>query len=101
MSLKTVRIHLEAQREMEESFERYRQESEYIALRFLADIRSSLKKIQKTPRLYPPYTKNTRRRILGSFPYSVIFSEREDVILVVAVAHGKRREGYWAERLNQ
>jgi len=46
-------------------------------------------------------TRNTRRRVLHSFPYSVIYQEKQDVILIVAVAHAKRREGYWAKRLKQ
>lgn len=99
MSLKTIRLRLEAELEIEDAFERYRRENPRIADRFLDDISKSLKKIQQNPRLYPSYTGNTRRRILGSFPYSVIYQEKEEVILIVAIAHAKRREGYWAKRL--
>jgi plasmid stabilization system protein ParE len=101
MSSKAIRIRSEAELEIEEAFDRYQRENAHIAGRFLTEIRLSLKKIRKNPRLYPPYTRNTRRRVLGSFPYSVIFQEKQDVILIVAVAHAKRREGYWAERLKQ
>jgi toxin ParE1/3/4 len=51
--------------------------------------------------MYPMSTRNTRRRVLHTFPYLVIYQEKVDVILVVAVAHAKRREGYWAKRLKQ
>src|SRR6266567_5315408 len=101
MSSKQIRVRSEAQLEIEEAFEHYRQESPRIADRFLTEIGVSLRKIRSNPKLYPPYTKNTRRRVLGSFPFSVIYQEKVDIILIVAVAHAKRREGYWTKRTKQ
>jgi plasmid stabilization system protein ParE len=101
VSLKPIRLRLEAELEIEDAFERYREESKSLADRFLDDIDLSLRNIRSAPRLYPPYTHKTRRRVLGSFPFSVIYQEKEDVILIVAIAHAKRREGYWAKRLKQ
>jgi len=101
MKTKPVRIRSEAQAEIEEAFERYREESRELADRFLTEIGKSLDLIRLHPRLYPIATKNTRRRILHSFPYSVIYQEKQEVILIVAVAHAKRREGYWAGRMRQ
>jgi hypothetical protein len=37
--------------------------------------------------------------MLAWFPYSVIFQEKEDIVLIVAVAHAKRRPGYWRGRI--
>jgi hypothetical protein len=36
-----------------------------------------------------------RRFILRRCPFMVIFRTMNDSILIVAVAHGKRRPGYW------
>lgn len=101
MSLKPIRLRPEAEVEIEEAFEFYRRESPRIAERFLNEIDTSFQRIQGQPQLYPPYTKNTRRRVLGSFPFSVIFQEKEEIILIIAIAHAKRREGYRAKRVNQ
>lgn len=101
MTSKQVRIRPEAELEIEEAFERYRQESPAIADRFLREIRVPLKKIRSHPRLYPPYTKSMRRRILGSFPFSVIYQERDDTIMIIAIAHARRHEGHWSKRLKQ
>jgi plasmid stabilization system protein ParE len=98
MKRNKLRIHLDAQLEIEEAFERYRQEGIRIAAPFLDQIARSFDRILANPKLYPPYTRNTRRRILGSFPYSVIYQERDETILIVAVAHAKRREGNWRKR---
>ncbi len=66
---------------------------------FLTEIGTSLKQIVSSPQIYHPYTKGTRRRVLARFRYTVIFLEKDDVILMVAIAHAKRRPGYWSKRL--
>jgi plasmid stabilization system protein ParE len=40
-----------------------------------------------------------RRILLERFPYAIAFVEHEGAILLVAVAHLKRRPAYWADRL--
>jgi len=47
--------------------------------------------------LHPPF----RRCLLQKFPYSVIFSIESEYILIVAVAHVKRKPGYWHERIER
>jgi len=42
-----------------------------------------------------------RRALLPRFPYLVIFIELADELRVLAVAHGKRRPGYWLDRLER
>jgi plasmid stabilization system protein ParE len=101
MSPKPIRIRSEAQAEIEEAFEWYRAESRELAERFLTEIGTSLDLIRLHPGLYPMSTRSTRRRVLHTFPYLVIYQEKQDVILVVAVAHAKRRPGFWAKRLKQ
>jgi plasmid stabilization system protein ParE len=77
MSLKAIRLRSEAELEIEEAFEYYLRESPRIADRFLNEIAATLKKIQKNPLLYPQYTKNTRRRVLGSFPFQSFIRKRK------------------------
>lgn len=40
-----------------------------------------------------------RRRILRRFPYSILYTLDNDVVLVIAVAHQRRRPGYWRRRV--
>jgi plasmid stabilization system protein ParE len=99
MRRKRLRIRSEAQEEINAAFDWYFTRSPEAADGFLTEIGASLAQIVSHPQLYPAYTKNTRRRVLAGFPYSVIFQEKDDAILVVAVAHAKRRAGYWRRRI--
>ena len=40
----------------------------------------------------------TRRLMVCRFPYQLVYRIRRDEIVVVAVAHLKRRPGYWKQR---
>jgi plasmid stabilization system protein ParE len=99
MKRKRLRIHSQAQQEISEAFDWYFKRNSEVAAAFLTEIGTSLAQIASQPHLYPIYTKNTRRRVLVKFPYSVIFQEKDDIILVVAVAHAKRRPRYWRGRV--
>jgi len=58
-----------------------------------------LAQIAAYPQHNPVYTENTRRHALPRFPYAVVFQEKEDILLVIAVAHAKRRPVYWKQRV--
>ncbi len=40
----------------------------------------------------------TRRALVARFPYQVVYRIRPTEIVIVAVAHLKRRPGYWKNR---
>ena len=40
----------------------------------------------------------TRRALVARFPYQVVYRLRPTEIVIVAVAHVKRRPGYWKNR---
>jgi hypothetical protein len=40
-----------------------------------------------------------RRALLPRFPYAVIFMDLQTEVRVLAVAHAKRRPGYWPDRV--
>ncbi|MHB9003921.1 MAG: type II toxin-antitoxin system RelE/ParE family toxin [Coriobacteriia bacterium] len=39
-----------------------------------------------------------RKLVLAKFPYSLIYEIDGDVVLILAVAHQRRRPHYWRER---
>ena len=42
---------------------------------------------------------NLRRTLLHRFPFSMIYAEERDAILIVSIAHQRKRPGYWQSRL--
>jgi len=71
------------------------------AERFMQEIEATLDRIRRSSAQFPRFTAGTRRAILHRFPYALIFSEGAEGIQIYAVAHAKRRPGYWRTRINR
>jgi toxin ParE1/3/4 len=98
--VKPIRVHPEAQHEAEAAVEWYGQRSPHAARRLVTELRSALERIQQAPKQFPKLAFDIRRMVLGRFPYVIVFRETKTEIEIVAIAHGRRRPGYWRERLS-
>jgi len=49
----------------------------------------------------PGSNREIRQATLRRFPYLVVYEVRDDALLIIAVAHGRRRPGYWRERVTK
>ena len=65
---------------------------------FMAELDAAIDRIEETPRQWPPYLAQTRRYLLRRFPFFVVFREADDRVRILAVAHARRRPGYWRGR---
>ena len=61
----------------------------------------SIDEICEAPRMWPVWRGEVRRRVLGRFPYAVLYVVDPTGVLIVAIAHHKRRPGYWSGRLRR
>ena len=97
--MKPAQFHPEAQAELDEAVAFYETSAPGLGIDLRKDIESATRRIQETPARWSPFDKQTRRFLIRRFPYSVIYLELLDCIVIVAVAHHKRRPGYWHERV--
>ena len=97
--MKPLEYHPETRSESREAVDWYWNRSPAASLDFAEELRSALARLRQSPLACPPYLHGTRRIILDRFPYSVVFRERLHDIQIIAIAHAKRRPGYWTKRL--
>jgi plasmid stabilization system protein ParE len=90
-----------AEEEMIEASLFYEAVSTSLGHDFLDDVQRSIDTLREHPRLGQAVGRGLRRMLLHRFPFSLIYSVESDAILVVAVAHYKRRPGYWKGRLDR
>ena len=64
----------------------------------VAEVERTLAKIENNPQSGAPYVAEFRFLMTRRFPYIVYFVETADWIWIPAVAHAKRRPGYWRRR---
>jgi plasmid stabilization system protein ParE len=96
---RTLEFLDEAIEEAEAAARWYAERSTTAAAAFADEIDTAIAEITRLPLAWPAHDHNTRRFLLRRFPYSVVYRASEGTILIVAVAHGRRRPGYWIERL--
>lgn len=99
MSAKTVEYHESAVAEVRSAVAWYKKRSARAAADFVEELKRAVETIRNAPERWPVGSSNTRRFPLWRFPFSVIYSERDSLITVWAVAHASRRPEYWARRI--
>ena len=99
MSGTPVRIHPFALEEAEAAIEWYGQRSTRAAGMLLDELDQAINQISVHPGQFPDYVFGTRRMVLRRFPYLIVFRETTAGVEIIAVAHGRRRPGYWRDRV--
>ena len=98
MSRLSLEIHPEAVADARAAREWYQSRSDGAAEAFLAELDIAVESIQTAPELYPHYLYGTRCYLLRRFPYLVVYRATSTTVQVLAVAHGRRKPGYWKSR---
>lgn len=96
--LKPIEFHPKARRDFDEAVDWYAGRSQKAALGFVAAIDDVLERIAADPERFPVAISNCRSCSLLRFPFQVVFRIEANRLLLVAVAHAKRRPGYWSRR---
>jgi toxin ParE1/3/4 len=94
----------EAVTELEEAARWYESERAGYGALFVREVRRSVARAASFPRSGTPVDGlnpacDVRRFVVRRFPYLVITALFGEQRAVVAIAHGRRRPGYWRDRL--
>ena len=94
-------FHPEAEQEFIEAAAYYERNVTGLGERFGNEVRYAIERLLEYPDLGSPIDADLRRPLLTRFPYFLIYSFTTDLLRVVAVAHARRRPGYWRSRVNR
>ena len=76
----------------------YRERNPDTAEAFLAELERALLRIVESPERWPVVGSGLHRFVLRRFPFSIVYRLQSGQVEVLAVAHGRRRPGYWRDR---
>lgn len=78
----------------------YKQFDRALSSDFIQEFDRAVQRLLDFPKAGSPYLHGTKRIILRRFPYSIVYKiYRDEVIVVHAVMHMRRKPDYWIERL--
>lgn len=89
----------EARKDLFEAAEYYENREQGLGMRFRDEIAAVLTAAARVPCLWRERKAGYRRVNCPVFPYYIAYVIREDFLIVVAVAHGSRKPGFWHDRL--
>ncbi len=74
------------------------------AAELIAAVNESIARIVERPSAFALITEprlelDLRRCVLSELPYTIVYVDHGDEIVVVAIAHTRREPGYWRSRL--
>lgn len=88
-----------AEEEMLDAAWYYEQQVIGLGESFLDKVNTAVRDIAEHPFRWPVIRPNIRLRLVHRFPYGLYYRVDQDEIVILAVAHLRRRPMYWIERL--
>jgi len=101
--MKPIRLAPEAAEELADAGAWYESQRIGLSRRLVGETQSTLRLVRERPASFPLLKTlsrlGIRRALLPHFPYAIVFLELDLEIRILAIAHLKRRPGYWLGRL--
>ncbi|SMO80897.1 type II toxin-antitoxin system RelE/ParE family toxin [Gracilimonas mengyeensis] len=90
-----------AEAEFYDIIEYYKQFDKELSLDFVKEFDDAVQRLMKFPKAGHPYLHQTQRIFLNRFPYAIVYKlYRDELIVVFAIMHMRRKPDYWEKRLN-
>ena len=99
-----VDLHPDARAEFRAATLWYEERRDQLGDEFVTAIAAMLERIGHVPESFPPWpgvgqtSPSIRKAAVGRFPYLIAFEQHENFVLVLGIAHEKRRPLYWLGR---
>jgi plasmid stabilization system protein ParE len=94
-----VRVLRLAEEELRAAAEYYEAQRLGLGRAFMQEVRRAQHRIMERPLASRIERGDVRVRAIGRFPYRIFYRARDDEILIIAIAHRRRRPGFWRARV--
>lgn len=91
----SFRFHPEAERELREAVDYYEEIEPGLGYDLSVELYSAVQRAVSYPKAWPVLDGDIRRALVRRFPYGVLYSEEEGMLLIIAVMNLHREPGYW------
>ncbi|HRI08595.1 MAG TPA: type II toxin-antitoxin system RelE/ParE family toxin [Nannocystaceae bacterium] len=94
-----VLLRPEAEAELVEAWAWYEAQRAGLGEEFVACFEAVISIAARAPNAFPASVGEVRRALVRRFPYGVFYTLDGESLVVLAVAHARRRPGYWQGRI--
>ena len=95
--MKRLIVRPDAEEELTEQAAWYEEKRRGLGAQFVTAIEAALSTIANAPEVWPYWRRGLpyRKYVVTRFPFVIFFTADAHTVHVVAIAHAKRRPGYW------
>jgi plasmid stabilization system protein ParE len=93
-----VEFHRAADSELRAAATYYEECAPGLGEQFLVEVESACARLSEHQSLGPRVDPEHRRLTLRRFPFALVYRVKSSNVQIVAVAHKRRRPGYWKQR---
>ncbi|MBN2825735.1 MAG: type II toxin-antitoxin system RelE/ParE family toxin [Campylobacterales bacterium] len=97
--MKALIFHPDISDDIMPSYQWYQEQTDGLGDSFISELEKAYEAIVYMPQTWSPFKYGFKRYILTRFPFSVIYKEEEESILIIAIMHHSRNPNYWLERI--
>ncbi|HPI20555.1 MAG TPA: type II toxin-antitoxin system RelE/ParE family toxin [Candidatus Kapabacteria bacterium] len=87
-----------AENELVEAVNYYNMQSYGLGFEFAIEVQKAIERIIQYPNSWSKLSTRTRKCRCNRFPYNVIYSLKDETIIIIAIMHTKRKPNYWEKR---
>jgi plasmid stabilization system protein ParE len=88
-----------ARSELDDAIDYYEERRSGLGFEFAEEVEQALERINHYPEAWSPLSLRVRRCIVNRFPYSVIYENRSEIIIIVAIQHHNQKPESWRSRV--
>lgn len=89
-----------AEAEFYDIIDYYKQFDQELSYDFIQEFEIAVQRLITFPKAGHPYLHQTKRIYLNRFPYAIVYKiYKDEIIMVFAIIHMKRKSVYWEKRL--
>lgn len=93
-----VRFLPEAEAELAEAVQFYERAESGLGTAFALEVERAVDRVLAFPESGAKFSASSRGSITANFPFWVIYRVDGDGVIIIAVAHQRRKPGYWRTR---
>ncbi|HQR74248.1 MAG TPA: type II toxin-antitoxin system RelE/ParE family toxin [Sulfurovum sp.] len=94
----TYSFHPDAELELNASVNYYQECQDGLGLEFAYEVHKTIQRILEYPTAWQKLDGDIRRCLTNRFPFGVIYYQRDNAIIILAVMQLNRKPNYWKDR---
>lgn len=93
-------FHPEAEKELNSSIDYYEEYQNNLGLEFAQEVYKTIQRILSFPKAWQILDNDIRRCLTSRFPFGIIYYQKDNEVIILAVMQLNREPNYWQDRIN-